>query len=289
MKVPLLQYLERCLRRMRDARNGRLREVEMIEAARLLGQWDMLVVRRCGDHVIALDPSDRVIADSVLRSGQWQRADTERAIAILRRNGLLRQEALFVDVGANIGTQTVYAMLSGAFAGAVAFEPAPALGEICRMNMALNGLADRVDCHGVAAGARAERLYLDLDPVNMGDNRLSDRPGTRAVAVPVEPLDLFLEAQDIAAGDLGLVWIDVQGHEPEVIEGMPRILEAGVPLVIEFNAADYGVEGVDRFASGLSSHYDGFFAIGDDEPVLQPFERLGEVEQFIDILVVRMA
>ena len=50
-------------------------------------------------------------------------------------------------------------------------------------------------------------------------------------------LAAIVAAGNIPLDDLGLAWIDVQGHELEVLKGARSLLQAGVPLVIEYATA----------------------------------------------------
>lgn len=277
------------MRLIRNRIFGTWSHVDALRAVSQLGNLNYFTIRQCGDHRLAVDPSDLVIGRCVLATGNWQRAETERAIEFLHGQGMLRENAAFIDVGANIGTQSIYALLSGRFGRVLAIEPSPTHFDLCNVNMALNGFSDRAVCRNKAAGARAERLVLELNATNKGDNRLTDRTSAKSVGVDVETLDAILETEGMTAGEIGLVWIDVQGHEPFVIDGMARVLEAGIPQVIEFNPHLYGQEGRQRFVEKLAAHYDGFVDIGAESPSIQPFDTLARRTNPADILVVRKA
>src|SRR5262249_58355950 len=98
-----------------------------------------LIYCRLPEGCFFVDPSDRVVASWLMWHGAWQRAEIEQAATILAKAGRLPQQAVFVDAGANIGTQTVYALRSGHFARAVAFEPEPGNAQLLAMNVAANG------------------------------------------------------------------------------------------------------------------------------------------------------
>src|SRR4029079_4411614 len=91
-----------------------------------------------------VDPSDRVLGSWLMWHGRWQREEIEQAIAIVRQAGRLPVDGVFIDAGANIGTHVLYAMHSGAFARAIAFEPEPNNARLLHMSMAANALAERV-------------------------------------------------------------------------------------------------------------------------------------------------
>jgi len=80
------------------------------------------------DHKVFVDPRDDPIAYTLLAGGQWQRGDIDAAIELAKSAGKLKQQSVFVDVGANIGLITVSAMLSGHFSRAIALNRPPGIG-----------------------------------------------------------------------------------------------------------------------------------------------------------------
>jgi hypothetical protein len=59
------------------------------------------------------------------------------------------------------------------------------------------------------------------------------RPGDEhgLVDVDVVTVDGVLSARQIPPGDVGMLWLDVQGHEGHVLAGAPEALRAAPPLV----------------------------------------------------------
>ena len=72
-----------------------------------------LVFCDLGDARFFVDPADRVVGAWAMWHGGWQRREIDQAVAVLAANGRLAADAVFVDVGANIGTHTVYALRTG--------------------------------------------------------------------------------------------------------------------------------------------------------------------------------
>jgi FkbM family methyltransferase len=139
-----------------------------------------------------------------------------------------------VDVGANIGYNTVYAAhLVGPAGRVVAIEPAADNLRVLRENVAANRLAN-VTVHAVAAGRADEvrDLYLrgDVSAVNSlyPDSMYAEVTGIEQVRVA--PLD------DLVEFDPDLVKIDVEGAELDVIAGMPRMLRnRAMQLLVEWH------------------------------------------------------
>lgn len=161
-----------------------------------------------------------------------------RALAILEEQEAGSPGTWFVDVGANIGTTVVPALVLHGFDKALAIEPEHENVRVLRANLALNLLTDRV--HVVAAAASDQpgtapfrRGKPTSDGWRAGAGSLA---GTKPASfdettVDVVSLDLLLEEQEVAPGDVGLLWLDVQGHEGNVFEGARRLLEKRPPVV----------------------------------------------------------
>ena len=84
-----------------------------------------LVLCDLGDVRFFVDPSDRVVGAWLMWHGGWQRREIVTAVDVLLAAGRLPPNAVFVDIGAHIGTHTIYALRTGRFQRAIAFEPAP--------------------------------------------------------------------------------------------------------------------------------------------------------------------
>ena len=145
-----------------------------------------------------------------------------------------RPGATVVDVGANIGYNTVYASRRvGAAGRVVAVEPAADNVRILRENVAANAL-DNVVVHAVAAGRApgVRNLFLrgDTSAVNSFFRESVYASVTGVESVRVVPVD------DLVEGDADLVKIDVEGAELDVLAGMARLLRnPRIQLIVEWH------------------------------------------------------
>ena len=141
--------------------------------------------------------------------------------------GLAKQASVFVDVGAYSGIYTVLACIANPELHAVAIEPNPAKLPQLWSNVAANGIADRVTVIGKALSARAGTAKLSIP----GDDSTASLHGSgrsgRVVDVDVTTGDLALDGLRV-----GLVKIDVEGLEGEVVRGMARVLGTHHPKII---------------------------------------------------------
>lgn len=119
---------------------------------------------------------------------------------------------LFVDIGANVGCYTLWALDLGA--QVVAFEPDRLARERLERNLDLNGYAAEIV--PAAASDSLGRAFFTQGKDTM--NSLAEA-GVGRVEVPTTTLDAVL-GRRYAAG----VKIDVEGHERRVLEGARQAL-----------------------------------------------------------------
>lgn len=128
-----------------------------------------------------------------------------------------------LDVGANIGTHTVFfAAVCGA--RVTAFEPNPKAVAALRENVRLNGVDDLATVVPAGLGACAAQADLvEPDPDNLGRCRL-EANASGACAI---------HAYDDLGSDLPvkLVKVDVEGMELDVLRGMSRMLGLHQPAL----------------------------------------------------------
>jgi FkbM family methyltransferase len=228
--MEILRRLEKSVRRLRDRTIIEpLVRTELFQ--KHLRTNDDATILNFGDHYIAFDPND-IISEALRREGGWFREETLRIFDALPKRG-----GVFVEVGANIGTQTVYAMKFGGFDRVICFEPDPHNAWYLWLNAAINGIADRVTVIQAAAGSASGKASLSLaDPnrgiSNGGINSLAVKRGEKSITVPVVSVEEELRRLGVGKSDIGLAWIDVEGYEGEVMNGWPSL--PGTPLCLEY-------------------------------------------------------
>ncbi len=182
---------------------------------------------------------------------------------------LLRPGQTVVDVGANIGVNTVYAATRvGPTGQVIAVEPAGDNLDVLRRNVAMNQLGN-VQVAALAAGRTRETreffLRGDVSAVNSFYAESIYAEVTGVVRVPVEPLD------DLVPGDADVVKIDVEGAELDVLAGMPRLLRSPrIGLVVEWHPLLQEKAGVDPEALPRTLLAEGFALLGASHTRLVP-------------------
>jgi FkbM family methyltransferase len=141
----------------------------------------------------------------------------------------LREGAVFVDVGANVGYYTLVASKLVGTAGHVyAIEPVPSTAAFLRVNVKLNG-CNNVVVREVAAWSARGRLVLKI-PASMYGCASAVREGS-SVIVKTSTLDDILRDE----GSIYLIKIDVEGAELEVLRGSQSVLRRTRYVVLELS------------------------------------------------------
>ena len=224
-----------------------------------------LVLCELGDVRFFVDPSDRVVGAWLMWHGGWQRREIDSAVELLRAAGRLNSDAVFVDVGAHIGTHTIYALRTGRFARAIAFEPEPRNARLLAMNLEVNDLSQAVVVVRKAAGAAAGTAVLHLHPRNTGAHAIDAPPsvdGEASLAVPIVRVEDELAALGVSSSEVGLIWVDVEGHEPQVFDGLAQLIARSVPLGFEFTPSRYSAQMKHHLVELLARHYSTVHSLG---------------------------
>lgn len=143
-------------------------------------------------------------------------------------------EGCFVDIGAHTGTYT--ASLATCSGEVVAFEPQ------CRTFYALCGTValsslHNVHCHNIALGSRIQEGSMKLSIPSIdggGSSLLPNNSECEYETVEVRTLDSY----DLR--NVSFIKIDVEGNEPEVMEGAKQTLTKYKPIILfEDNSTVY--------------------------------------------------
>jgi len=154
----------------------------------------------------------------------------------------LRQDDLFIDIGANIGA---YTLLASGHIGSktIAFEPVPSTYLYLKENIGLNNIGSRTDLRnlGLSDSKGVLKFTSGLDAIN--HVVYPDDSQDSVIEVPVDTLDNSL-------GSLNpiMLKIDVEGYETMVIKGATETLNNNnlKAIIIELNglANEFGFDEV---------------------------------------------
>ncbi len=144
---------------------------------------------------------------------------------------LAKQCELIVDIGAHTGVYTLAARSANSEASVVSFEPSYINYGRLNLNMRINRFnTGNTFVHAV--GDKDEVLpfsiLMPMDYLSAG-GALGTRTGAHVTPVQVVALDTFISSA--FKPKVGMVKIDTEGHESEVIRGMTGLISASRPII----------------------------------------------------------
>jgi FkbM family methyltransferase len=246
-------------------------------------------------HVLATD--DPTHGNFFARKRSKELSVLRRALECLGAAGVEISRTTFVDIGANTGTTTLAALKAG-FSSVLACEPAPNSFRLLRTNLVLNGVDESVRPLQVALSNRAGTGMLDLGSRSRKARVLAhpgESPRWRSQQIRLTRLDDLVAEGALDPAEVGMVFMDVEGHECHVLEGASTVLKEDVPLVMELNPKLLRLAGkIDDLADQLERHYTHILNLRDgSDPTFMPVDQLGALiddveESATDILACRL-
>ncbi len=200
------------------------------------------------DAYIAYPGSDRVQLNSALNGKPFQLDDLLECLDFLAAKALISSaKNCFLDIGANIGSTSIYALKSKYFEQAICLEPSQLNYQFLLWNGQLNGLQDKIQClkYGVANVIGKQELICS--PTNCGDFRLN-LAATHATnndlfaettftseKVDCTTLDNLLANKVFNLDNIGVIWLDCQGSEGLIFAGGNNFFQKlSVPIYTGF-------------------------------------------------------
>jgi len=189
-------------------------------------------LKTCRHGDMIFNVHDQHIGRSLDLYGEWAESELDLLGLFIKPGDVV------IDVGANIGTHTVFfAQRVGATGQVQAFEPQRIVFQNLCANLALNGLLNVRAFHAAVArepGTIAVPSVAYAEPGNHGGVALAAGAATAAGGerVPLMRLD------GLGLDRCRLLKIDVEGMELDVLEGGRSLVEAARPIVyVENNDA----------------------------------------------------
>lgn len=209
------------------------------------------------------------ISDNVRRRGRFHdcaaHVDGLRAAAAARAaaTGASARKLLFVELGANLGSCTLEALLRENRTSIVAFEPNPlnlyrltsTLHRAAREHPSLR-LRDRVLLYPLAVGNASEASTITQTKGNSGASVVGGlvrmnwrRPwvginqAEGVYPIVVRPLDTILAAAALPRAGIDLIKLDVEGYECRALDGMVTLLASRAVRRIHSEVSKRALEG----------------------------------------------
>lgn len=157
--------------------------------------------------------------------GRYEHDELATLAEFLKDRDLL--QGACIDVGANIGNHAVF--FATLFREVHAFEPAPAPFVLLRHNTCH---LENVHCHPYGLSSHHGQATLTAPRDNVGAGRIEEgkaHQSPRAAEISLVELDRFPLVHGL---DIGLIKIDVEGHELKVLDGAVDTISRVRPVIV---------------------------------------------------------
>jgi len=188
---------------------------------------------------------DKVQLQEALEGKPFQLNDFLACMTFLENHSLFHPDkSCFLDLGANIGSTSIYALKGNYFQSAISIEASGLNYQFLTFNTQINQLTERLQAlnYGLANFTGTGELVCNPDncgdfriqPVNVTDNLFNEDNYRRELAEFIT-LDELKNRGILNPRKIGFVWIDCQGSEGLIFQGGQEFFrEISVPLYVEF-------------------------------------------------------
>ncbi|NBU14069.1 MAG: FkbM family methyltransferase [Alphaproteobacteria bacterium] len=194
------------------------------------------IVVHSQDGPIIININDQIIGQSILKTGGWERQEINLIIRIIENQFKNKEQLIFYDVGANIGTHSL--ALAKHFGPKIkirAFEAQRPIFNMLNGTLALNGVLS-VITHNVAVSDKGDETIqirlpdytarnnfggLELMAPQLSDNKSMSLSSSEDIKTVT--LDDFDEPVDF-------IKMDIEGMEDRALRGATTLFKKNQPL-----------------------------------------------------------
>ena len=233
-------------------------------------------IKQCRHGRMLYNVNDIYVGRSLDLYGEYSEGETELFAQIVQSGDVV------IEVGANIGTSTVFFAKRVAPTGVVlAFEPQRVVFQVLCANIAMNGLTN-VNTFQQAVGAERGSINVPMietnAPNNFGGLELTNPSAPRGQQVPLVRLD------DLNIPRCKLLKVDVEGMELPVLQGAAGMIRALRPVLYVENDRPDSSGALVKFIDSL-----GYDCYWHRPPLFNPNNFFGNPENvFANIVSINM-
>lgn len=267
------------------ARNSRKMRNAMLEL--VLGD-QVQYFRDFGDHRFVFFGYD-LIGLSLLDYGEYTRQSVSDLRKKLQEHGRDTAGISILEVGANIGTHTVYFFLDLDCADVTCLEPDPENFRTLGTNIVLNDLTAKTTLLPVGASdaigsAEFTRVLTNRGASHVGAPK-QDEPQANTLRVDLTTIDTLVDSGALKGKDIGLIWMDVEGHELSALKGMRELIRIQHPPIFLEYTPSSDPEHRKEMRELLFGAYDHVYTYeGGFEPLDR--DRFMAIDKLVDVLVI---
>lgn len=145
--------------------------------------------------------------------------------------GKKHSKSTLINIGAHIGSTCIPAIKENKFKNSIAFEPTKKTFKLLQSNIFLNQADDKIKAYNLAISNKKTNLYLAIKSGNVGGNYISKNKQKNTEIVKSDILDNYTYNLN---KNNSLIFIDAEGHEPNIFLGAKKTIKKKIPIVFEF-------------------------------------------------------
>lgn len=142
--------------------------------------------------------------------------------------------AVFLDIGANVGTYSV--LMKNHSKDIIAFEPHPLSNKRCKLNFLNSGIPIKNVFDIGLSNKEGGAFFTDLGG-SSPENKISET--SEGIPIKLRTIDSFLS--ELGVTSEFVIKIDVEGHEKEVFEGAINTLSKTRAIIFEHFSSDKSI------------------------------------------------
>ena len=191
----------------------------------------MIVTATAYDRKVKVEVHDDEFTSNLIREYKtYSNADL-----YLMKTSKHSNDDIFIDMGANIGWNTIYGAQE--FSKVYAFEPYHKNVKLLKNNLIHNKLNNVVICEkAISNSSSTVELYLNGD--NYGDNIIDPAEKTdfnECITIETITFDEYIIEENIDASKISCIKMDIQGYEIKALAGMTTFFNDNHPnIIIEY-------------------------------------------------------
>jgi len=240
---------------------------------------------------------DRTLGRSLYIEREFEFDGMQSCVKLLVDNKHIAepQNGTVMDVGGYIGMIGIGFLTAKLFNKALMFEPNPDSFKLIEKNIKQNNMTDSIYAFNLALSNEESELLMELSHKNYGDHRIRkegdvesghyDEDKRKTIKVRAVTLDDFAaENSAIDFADVKMIWMDIQGHEGNFLQGATGFLQTHkhIPVAMEF--WPYGLlrAGVTKavFCTLVKSLFSHFYILDNNDNTLYDCTK---IDHYFDI------
>ena len=169
-------------------------------------------------------PAFDYLSNEITLDGIFEKKELDTFFTWLKHLGVSTQESIAIDIGANIGNHSLY--FSDYYRQVYSFEPSKKIFKVLSLN---SDLVTNIDCFNFGCSNKDSFALLSSISTNKGGSYITDEEKEgETEKIEVKALDKVLPEIE----KVGLIKIDVEGHEFKALQGAEKTIRNNMPIIL---------------------------------------------------------